>query len=103
MPTGQRWLYYWHRERRGAELTARFTLSRASQLHGCSVQGPLISSKQGQGCKIAESLSLRQLALRSFFLALPSQNHRMAWVGRNLKDHESPTPLLGRATNLPIY
>ena len=32
-----------------------------------------------------------------------SQNHRMAWVGRDLKDHESPTPLLGRATNLPIY
>jgi len=32
-----------------------------------------------------------------------SQNHRMAWVGRDLKDHESPTPLQGRATNLPIY
>ena len=32
-----------------------------------------------------------------------SQNHRMAWVGRDLKDHESPTPLPGRATNLPIY
>jgi len=31
------------------------------------------------------------------------QNHRMAWVGRDLKDHESPTPLPGRATNLPIY
>ena len=28
---------------------------------------------------------------------------RMAWVGRDLKDHESPTPLPGRATNLPIY
>jgi len=27
----------------------------------------------------------------------------MAWVGKDLKDHESPTPLLGRATNLPIY
>ena len=27
----------------------------------------------------------------------------MAWVGRDLKDHESPTPLLGRATNLPLY
>jgi len=27
----------------------------------------------------------------------------MAWVGRALKDHESPTPLLGRATNLAIY
>jgi len=34
----------------------------------------------------------------------------MAWVGpgrdplgRDLKDHESPTPLPGRATNLPIY
>ena len=25
-----------------------------------------------------------------------SQNHRMAWVGRDLKDHESPTTLLGR-------
>jgi len=22
-----------------------------------------------------------------------SQNYRMAWVGRDLKDHESPTPL----------
>jgi len=32
-----------------------------------------------------------------------SQNHGMAWVGRDLKDHESPTPLPGRATNLPIY
>jgi len=32
-----------------------------------------------------------------------SQNQRMAWVGRDLKDHESPTPLPGRATNLPIY
>jgi len=32
-----------------------------------------------------------------------SQNHRMAWVGRDLKDYESPTPLPGRATNLPIY
>ena len=32
-----------------------------------------------------------------------TQNHRMAWVERDLKDHESPTPLLGRATNLPIY
>jgi len=32
-----------------------------------------------------------------------SQNHRMAWVGRDLKDHESPTPLPGRDTNLPIY
>ena len=32
-----------------------------------------------------------------------SQNHRMAWVGRDLKDHESPTaPATGRATNLPI-
>jgi len=27
----------------------------------------------------------------------------MAWVGRELKDHESSTPLPGRATNLPIY
>jgi len=32
-----------------------------------------------------------------------SQNHRMAWVGRDLKDHEYPTPLPSRATNLPIY
>jgi len=32
-----------------------------------------------------------------------SQNHRMAWVGRDLKDHESPTPPPGRATTLPIY
>jgi len=32
-----------------------------------------------------------------------SQNHRMAWVGRDLRDHESPTPLPGRATNHPIY
>ena len=31
------------------------------------------------------------------------ENHRMAWVGRDLKDHESPAPLPGRATNLPIY
>jgi len=36
-------------------------------------------------------------------LVKKSQNHRMAWVGRDLKDHESPTPLTGRATNLPIY
>jgi len=27
----------------------------------------------------------------------------MAWVGRDLKDDEAPTPLPGRATNLPIY
>ena len=27
----------------------------------------------------------------------------MAWAGRDLKDHESPTPLPGRATNLPVY
>jgi len=27
----------------------------------------------------------------------------MAWVGRDLKDLESPTPLPGRATNLSIY
>jgi len=32
-----------------------------------------------------------------------SQNHRMAWVGRDLKDHEFPTPLPGRATNPAIY
>ena len=32
-----------------------------------------------------------------------SQNPRTAWVGRDFKDHESPTPLPGRATNLPIY
>jgi len=32
-----------------------------------------------------------------------SHNHRMAWVGRDLKDHESPIPLPGRAINLPIY
>ena len=32
-----------------------------------------------------------------------SQNHRTACVGRDLKDHESPTPPPGRATNLPIY
>ena len=32
-----------------------------------------------------------------------SKNHRMAWVGRDLQDHESPTPLPGRATDLPIY
>jgi len=32
-----------------------------------------------------------------------TESHRMAWVGRDLKDHESPTPLPGRATNLPIY
>ena len=43
------------------------------------------------------------------FVALPDSSttancyHRMAWVGRDLKDHESPTPLPGRATNLPIY
>ena len=34
---------------------------------------------------------------------LKSQNHRMAWVARDLKDHESPTPMPDRATNLPIY
>jgi len=34
---------------------------------------------------------------------MPSQNHRMAWVGRDRKDHESPTPLPDRATNHPIY
>jgi len=27
----------------------------------------------------------------------------MDWVGRDLKDHESPTPLQDRATNVPIY
>jgi len=32
-----------------------------------------------------------------------AQNYRMAWVGRDIKEHESPTPLPGRATNLPIY
>ena len=32
-----------------------------------------------------------------------TQNHRMAWVGRDSKDHEPPTPLPGRATNLPLY
>ena len=32
-----------------------------------------------------------------------TESHRMAWVGRDLKDHESPTPVPGRATNLPIY
>jgi len=37
------------------------------------------------------------------FQELLSQNHRMAWVGRDLKDHESPAPLPGRATSLPIY
>jgi len=30
------------------------------------------------------------------------QNHRMAWVGRDFRDHESPIPLPGRATNLPV-
>jgi len=27
----------------------------------------------------------------------------MAWVGRDLKDHESAPPLPGRATSLPTY
>lgn len=32
-----------------------------------------------------------------------TQHHRMARVGRNIKDHESPTPpAKGRVTNLPI-
>ena len=31
------------------------------------------------------------------------ENHRMAWVGRDIKDHEAPTPMPGRATSLPIY
>jgi len=39
----------------------------------------------------------------SVFSIAISQNHRMSWVGRDLKDHESPTPLPGRATILPIY
>jgi len=31
------------------------------------------------------------------------KNQRMAWVGRDLKDHEDPTPpATGRATNLHI-
>jgi len=31
------------------------------------------------------------------------ENHRMAWVGRDIKDHEAPTPMPSRATSLPIY
>ena len=27
-----------------------------------------------------------------------SQNHRMVWVGRDLKDHLVPTPVMGRDT-----
>jgi len=61
--------------------------------------------------KTREALSYKGCDLRLSFCGtgggtIPlteSQNHRMAWVGRDLKDHESPTPLLGRATNLPIY
>jgi len=32
-----------------------------------------------------------------------TQNHRMVWVERDLKDHESPTPQPCKVTNLPIY
>ena len=43
-------------------------------------------------------LELKQilLALKAVILFpkfTESQNHRMAWVGRDLKDHESPNPL----------
>ena len=33
-----------------------------------------------------------------------SQNHRMDWVGRDLKDHQAPAlpPTAGRAANLHI-
>ena len=30
------------------------------------------------------------------------QKHRMAWLGRDLKDLEAPTPATGRAANLHI-
>ena len=38
-----------------------------------------------------------------FGTRLESQNHRVAWVGRDLKDHQAPaSPATGRAANLHI-
>jgi len=54
-------------------------------------------------CGFLNSKMLSDVNLKICAKFHTSQNHRMAWVGRDLKDHESPTPLPGRATNLLIY
>ena len=58
----------------------------------------LLSSAEGSSPKPCCSVlpSLKGLLLYRI-------THRMAWVGRDLKDRESPSPLPGRATNIPIY
>ena len=33
------------------------------------------------------------ILLTELFLFIELENHRMAWVGRDFKDHEAPTPL----------
>ena len=38
-----------------------------------------------------------------FPVDLKSQNHRMAWVGRDPKDHRLQPPATGRATNLQMW
>ena len=72
-------------------------------LHGLQSHGNLLGLRS---CIMQASfggLAFLALVVVLLYLAMRSQNHRTAWVGRDLKDHESPTPLPGRATTLPIY
>lgn len=44
-------------------------------------------------------VALRGLAVCSRMRIMVSQNHRLPWVGRDLKDHTVPTPVMGRVAN----
>lgn len=55
-------------------------------------QSCLFTSRQGQALRYFASISVSMLHGSS------SQNHRMCWVGKDLKDHSVPTSLLFAGT-----
>ena len=76
-------------------------MSFHTENHGLSLQRPLKGMIPLQF--LCSYLNYIILLIDTTVDIMITQNQRMAWVGRDLKDHESPTPLPGRATNLPIY
>jgi len=49
--------------------------------------------------KAVEPLQSLQELLEINHIIIASQNHRMVWVGKDLKDHLVPTPLPGAGTS----
>jgi len=75
-----------------------------TQDHCCKIFTNLCNIRHYQASIQREDHKRRRLRRGGFDKdTTVSQNHRMTRVGRDLKGHESSTPLPGRATSLPSY